>query len=160
MTGDYFTKPLQGKKFFRHRMSIMNHTVHRLKRLPMGSPLANRSVLENTHTTVRTYEVSEPRLVEGDDNDFSALGAETNNGRAMMKASRVRTADQIEAALFEDAETEWILIQRKVRAKKPKHDTNEDVNMDVVEDNAEHRVQTRGDVGGKSKSNKRVNFNI
>ena len=116
--------------------------------------------MENTHTTVRTYEVSEPRLVKGDNNDFSALGAETNNGRLKTNASRVRTADQIEAALFEDAETEWILIQRKVRAKKPKHDTNDDVNMDVVEDNAEHRVQTRGDVGGKSKSNKRVNFNI
>jgi len=100
-------------------------------------------------------------MIEGDHNDFSALGAETNNGRANNnKASRVRTADQIEAALFEDAETEWILIQRKVRAKKPKHDTNEDVNMDVVQDDAEHRVEARGDVGGRSKTKKRVNFNI
>jgi hypothetical protein len=112
LTGDYFTKPLQGRKFFKHQRSIMNHVISKIKGLKGESQSANRSVLETTHTTVCVYEVSEPREVE-----LSGTDPDSNDRSAGKLAS-----DHDLEAVMDGAESEWLFVQRKVRGKKPKQD--------------------------------------
>ena len=145
--------------------------------------------MENTHTTVRQYDISEPRLI-GDANETAALGADPKqkqDGRATEGTTAAKEADHMESmfdhmdSMFKDANTEWILVQRKVRGKKPKQATKGDPTVDrrdgrdatngskdhhtdgrdAIEEETEHRKGQRGDVRKRKKgSNKRVKFDL
>ena len=99
----------------------MNHTTKKRGHTE-ESQTDNRSVLEQSHAVISKYEVSAPRIVEYE-------GEFVGSGRSFLEVENNDTVEE-----FDGAQTEWILVQRRVRGSKREDRKQKN------KDNTENRV--------------------